>query len=49
MIKYMFSESSQSKDSTGPVPKPNDTGCANSTGWNIKIIMHFCQPQCPYL
>ena len=27
------------------MPKPNDTGCANYTGWNIKIIMHFRQPQ----
>ena len=32
---YIFSESSQSKDSTGTVPKPNDTGYANYTGWNI--------------
>ena len=44
----MFSESSQSKGSTGTVPKPNDAGCANYTGWNIKIIMHFRQPQHPY-
>ena len=31
----IFSENSQSKNSTGTVPKPNDTGCANYTGWNI--------------
>ena len=43
------SNNSQFKDSTGTVPKPNDTGCANYTGWNIKIIMHFHQPQHPYL
>ena len=23
----------------------NDTGWENYTGWNIKIIMYFCQPQ----
>ena len=31
------------------MPKPNDTRCANYTGWNIKIIMHFRQLQHPYL
>ena len=38
--KYIFSESTHSKDSTGTVPKSNDTGYANYTGWNIKMIMH---------
>ena len=47
--KYIFSESSQSKDSTGIVSKPNNTGWENYTGWNIKIIMHFRQPQHPLL
>ena len=37
-LKYILSESSQSKVSTGTVPKLNDTGCENYTGWNIKII-----------
>ena len=31
-VYIFFSESSQSKDSTGTVPKPNDTGRANYTG-----------------
>ena len=47
--KYIFSESSQSKDSTGTAPKMSDTGCANYTGWHIKIIMHFRQLKYPYL
>ena len=40
-IKVYIFESSQSKDSSCTVPKPNNTGCANYTGWNIKIIMYF--------
>ena len=39
--KYIFSESAQSKDSTGTVPKPNNTEWANYTGRNIKINMYF--------
>ena len=46
----MFSENSQSKDSTGTVPKPDDAGCANYTGWNIKIINHaFLSTSTPFL
>ena len=45
----IFSESLQSKDSIGTVTKPNDTGCANYTEWNIEMIMHFCQIQHPHL
>ena len=45
--KYIFSESSWSKDPTGTMPKTNNTGWANYTVWNIKIIMHFRQPRYP--
>ena len=45
--RYIFSGSLQSKDSTGTVPKPNDTGCANYTGWNMKMIMHLVNLNMP--